>query len=349
MQNQAEIRALINTKRIDLGAMAPLAAPLIMYVETSGFCNLRCKFCPHYTDPDGLTKDNMSFELFEKLVVDMKRFPEKVELLRYCGTGENLLNKKFPEMARLAKQAGVAKRQELITNGLLLTPEIAKQIAPSLDRIIISLEGLNDQDYFDVAGMRVTKNASYANLVENISELYKVRGTCQVHIKCHNHAVDTDEKLALFYDTFRPIADVVFVENLASIWPEVPAEQSNLGIDAGTRWQTKAVSKNVCVQIFKSMLVNANGEVVPCCVDFKRVNKIGDIRNESIVDIWFGKKMKALQERHLCGLKGQTKPCADCTMNDFGDPDYIDDQADQVLSRLRKITADATSEILIVG
>ena len=36
----AEIRPLIDTNRIDLGAMAPLAAPLIMYVETSGFCNL---------------------------------------------------------------------------------------------------------------------------------------------------------------------------------------------------------------------------------------------------------------------------------------------------------------------
>ena len=58
------------------------------------------------------------------------------------------------------------------------------------------------------------------------------------------------------------------------------------------------------------------------------------------MDIWFGKEMRALQERHLCGLKGQTKPCNDCTMNDFGDPDYIDNQTEQILSRLKKITTD---------
>lgn len=338
MESLAEIKHLINDDRIDLGATAPLGAPLIMYVETSGFCNLKCKFCPHYSEPDGLTKDNMSFELFEKLVRDMKSFPVKVELLRYCGTGENLLNKRFPEMVKLASRQGVAKRQELITNALLLTPEIARQITPYLDRIIISLEGLSDQDYFDVAGMKVSKNSNFDVLVRNIQELYKVRGNCQVHVKCHNHAVDNEEKLQKFYEIFRPITDRVFVENLASIWPEVPAEKNNLGIDAGTRWRTEAISKKVCVQIFKSMLVNANGEVVPCCVDFKRVNKIGDIRDQSIVDIWFGTKMRALQERHLCGLKGQTRPCSDCTMNDYGDPDNIDNQADQVLLRLRGIT-----------
>ena len=91
----AEVRPLLNTDRIDLGASIPLGAPLIMYVETSGFCNLKCKFCPHYTSPEDLIKNNMSLDLFEKLVSDMQSFPNKVELLRYCGTGENLLNKKI--------------------------------------------------------------------------------------------------------------------------------------------------------------------------------------------------------------------------------------------------------------
>jgi radical SAM protein with 4Fe4S-binding SPASM domain len=337
MEKLAEVKPLINNDRIDLGQKAPLHAPLIMYIETSGFCNLKCKFCPHYSDPDGLTKDNMSFEIFEKLINDMKGFSRKVELIRYCGTGENLLNKNFCQMVEIARLSGVAKKQELITNGLLLTPQIAKKIAPFLDRIIISLEGLSDNDYFEVAGMKANKNLNFSNLVNNIAELYKVRGDCEVHLKCHNHAVNSEEKFQEFLKIFRPITDRVFVENLASIWPEVSAEQSNLGIDAGTRWKTEAVSKRVCVQIFKSMLVNANGEVVPCCVDFKRVNKIGDIRDESIVDIWFGRKMRTLQERHLCGLKDQTRPCSECTMNDYGDPDNIDIQSIEVLDRLNRL------------
>ena len=76
----AEILPLTDPNRIDLGSYAPLTAPLILYLETSGFCNLKCKFCPHFTAPDGLTKDNMSLELFEKLITDMKGFRKKVEL-----------------------------------------------------------------------------------------------------------------------------------------------------------------------------------------------------------------------------------------------------------------------------
>lgn len=330
----AEVRPLLNTDRIDLGASIPLGAPLIMYVETSGFCNLKCKFCPHYTSPEDLIKDNMSLDLFEKLMSDMQSFPNKVELLRYCGTGENLLNKNFLKMAELAKSLGVANKFELITNGILIGKEVGTHLPRFLDRIVISLEGLNDADYVEVAGMKINKNNSFDKLVENITHLHKNSGNCEIHVKCHNHAVNTEEKLDFFYKTFRPITDSIFVENLASIWPEVDASENNLGIDAGTRWQEEAVSKQVCVQIFKSMLVNANGQVVPCCVDFKRVNVIGDIRNESITDIWFGEQMKAMQLRHLRGLKCKTKPCVDCTMNDYGDPDNIDSQAVEALQRM---------------
>lgn len=37
---------MFNPDRINLGEAIPLATPLSIQLETSGYCNLECKFCP---------------------------------------------------------------------------------------------------------------------------------------------------------------------------------------------------------------------------------------------------------------------------------------------------------------
>jgi radical SAM protein with 4Fe4S-binding SPASM domain len=101
------------------------------------------------------------------------------------------------------------------------------------------------------------------------------------------------------------------------------------------RWENCKVKKHlVCAQIFKGLQVQADGEVVPCCVDWKRVNVVGDIKKEAFRDIWNGKKLRELQIKHLKGKKVETEPCKGCTMNDFCEYDNIDLAAKDCLARL---------------
>ena len=151
-------------------------------------------------------------------------------------------------------------------------------------------------------------------------------------MKIHNHSASTKEKQKFFFDTFRPIADKVYVENLVSMWPEVDPAASNMGLDNGYRFGGDITERNVCAQIFKSMLINANGEVVPCCVDFKRINKIGNVQINSVKNIWNSDPLNELRYKHLTGNKCNLSPCKDCTMNDVGDPDNIDPYVDTILN-----------------
>ena len=325
----AAIKPLVDTNRIELHNSAPLGSPLVLYVEASGFCNLKCKYCPHYTSPEELIKNNMTLEMFKKVADDMKELGG-IKLLRFCGTGETLLNKKFIEMAKYAKESKASDRIEVITNGVLINERLSTEMPKYLDRVIVSIEGLDDQGYSDFAGSKV----DFDKLVGNIAMLHENSGSCKIHVKIHNHAASNKEEIERFFRIFRPICDEVYVENLVSMWPEVAPDASNLGIDAGYRFGGEITPRKVCVQIFKSMLVNANGDVVPCCVDFKRVNMIGNVEKETLMEIWNGKLMRDLQLRHLQGLKNQTRPCVDCTMNDYGDPDNIDAYADEILDRI---------------
>jgi radical SAM protein with 4Fe4S-binding SPASM domain len=101
-----------------------------------------------------------------------------------------------------------------------------------------------------------------------------------------------------------------------------------------SRWEDEeAVQRLVCVQIFKGVQIQANGDVVPCCVDWERVNLLGNIKDTKLTKIWHSDKLKKLQITHLRGKKNTIKPCCNCVMNDTCDPDNIDNDR---LDLLRK-------------
>ena len=95
------------------------------------------------------------------------------------------------------------------------------------------------------------------------------------------------------------------------------------------------VKHYICPQIFKGVQVQADGEVVPCCVDWKRVNVLGNIKVDSLYEIWNSEKLRRLQIEHLVGNKSKIEPCKDCTMNDYCEVDNIDPYAKECLKRLR--------------
>lgn len=294
---ESKFKSSVEVNRIELHHAIPLSSPLVLYIELSGYCNFKCKFCPHHTSPEDLIKDNMTLELFKKILCDMLIL-KPIKVIRYIGTGEPLLNKNFLEMIKLAKEAGVAERYELTTNGVLLSQKKYREgITKYLDRIIISIEGLSDDSYLEITGSKV----NFADLVDGIRQLYQNKRKCNIYIKIHNNAIKDEEDLKRFHKTFEGICDQLFVENLVNLWPETT---SNLGLDAGFRFGGATTPQKVCTQIFKSMMINANGEVVPCCVDFKRINLIGNVNNESLSAIWNGKIENEIRIKHLSGKGG---------------------------------------------
>ena len=91
--------------RNDLGSNAPISTPYVVYIESSSFCNLACKFCPHFIDPEKINKTNMSPDVFLKICSDLTQFPEKIKLMRFCGLGDSLMNKSFPSFVETAPRA----------------------------------------------------------------------------------------------------------------------------------------------------------------------------------------------------------------------------------------------------
>jgi len=320
----------LNYDRINLGKFAPLNSPLVVYMETTTYCNLECKFCPHYLSPDDFSKGTMSFELFKKVCIDLSKFKPKIKLLRFCGLGDSLFNKDIAKFVQFAVENKVAEKYEMISNGLLLNENNSSILSKYLDRLIISVEGLNNQEYLEFTNRKI----DFQLFVNKIKSFYSIESRhAKLHVKIHNSSVNSKDKIQLFHNIFSKISDEIYVENLINLWPNLI---SNLGINSGHRFvNDEPINQKVCSQIFKSLQINHDGKVMPCCIDWKVENVMGDANVENIKDIWNGKNLKDLQIMHLEGKRNTFLPCSKCSMNELSDIDNIDNQADKILERVR--------------
>jgi len=304
----------------------PLATPLVIYVEPSGYCNLKCTFCPHGIEEHNLKNDLMSLQLFEKVINDLTAFPTPIKLLRICGNGEPLMNKGILQMLRYARENIIADKIELVTNGLLLKNDLIKYLPRFLDRIVISIEGLSSDNYQSTCGAKI----NFQRLLDNVRDLYAGKGDCVIHVKIFDEALISENEKSSFLNMFVDRCDEIYIEKLVPMWPQLDIARN----PDEFRWGGELTRHKVCAQIFKGLQVQADGEVVPCCVDWKRINVLGNIKKMSLYEIWNGERLRKLQVEHLLGNKTDTEPCKDCTMNDYCEIDNIDSYAQECMQRL---------------
>lgn len=62
-----------------------------------------------------------------------------------------------------------------------------------------------------------------------------------------------------------------------------------------------------CSKIEKKLDIRYDGTVVMCCLDYYGVHKIGDIRNENIIDIWYGE----IRQKQIRDLRKGLRKCYD--------------------------------------
>ena len=117
--------------------------PLLVDIELSSVCNLKCPMC--YTITDEFKKHvnvtKMDWELFQKIIDEIKG---NVPAIRLSLRGEATLHPKFIEAIQYAKAHGV-KEVSMLTNGSKLTEPFFIQMAEAgIDWITISIDGTGD-------------------------------------------------------------------------------------------------------------------------------------------------------------------------------------------------------------
>lgn len=322
---KAEIKPRINLDdRTPLQDVIPLKTPFVLFVDPASACNFLCPFCPtghrDLIEETGRFQGVMKLEVFKKIIDDLADFENPIKVLRMYKDGEPFLNKNLAKMISYAKKSGYVDYVDTTTNGSLMTPErLAPVLEAGLDKINISVDGMNNEQYKKFTGF----DFDFDQFVSHVKWLDANKGNCEVMIKIPGDLISEDQKKE-FLDTFGNYCDRIFIENFAPCWPEFDVEEhTGIKITEGI-YQQPIIPTDTCPYIFYAFAVNADGLVSSCFLDWGRKLLVGDVRNTRLIDLWNSPELNALRLQHLEGKRKNNPVCSQCGQLSHCLPDSID-------------------------
>tara|TARA_B100000315_G_scaffold127921_1_gene117648 strand:+ start:20793 stop:21842 length:1050 start_codon:yes stop_codon:yes gene_type:complete len=303
-----------------LSEVLPLNTPFSILIDPCNICNFKCSFCPSGY-PELIKKVSrsegmMEFDLFCKVIDDLQEFDEKLEKINLYKDGEPFLNKYFGKMIVYTKEKNVGKNVSTTTNGSVLNKTRAKEVLDAgLDTIRISVEHVSDPGYEKITKTKI----KYDTIKKNIEFLYnereKRKKPLTIHVKMNDIGFSNDEKEKFIHD-FDPISDTINFNPLTG-WNNTHGVDFTLGLgstitDTSYAGSPAKSDRKVCPDSFYTMAVNFDGSVSLCCADWSYGALIGDVKGESLANIWKGEKLQQFRLLHLRGERKNIKICSDC-------------------------------------
>ncbi len=336
----AEVKPYYDTNRKKLSEIIPLAQPFTVYIEQTKYCNFKCFYCIHSTRDEaggefqklGHSMEHMGMEFYRKILEDLKEFPSGgIKRIVFSGLGEPLMNPKLPEFVRLASEARIADRVEVITNGLLLTPAVSDAlIAGGITNINVSVQGIHAEGYEKTCGVKM----DFDQYVKNLSYLYDHRKQAKIYIKAIDATLPSQEEKDKFFQIFGGISDRIFIEHLIVMQQQMSDLKKVVDGTKNFYGEALDLNRKVCAQAFYFLQVGCTGETFPCPVPgLGKGISMGNAKEQSLKEIWNGDRRKALLRCMLEKRKDEIPECRDCTcFNCINNPlEYLDDEAEKLL------------------
>ena len=271
--------------------------PQSIWIEPTNYCNLNCVFCFQSNNAMTREKGMMEYKLFKKFIDDVETFKPEVILHH---SGESFLHNDLFKFIRYAKKKDF--KVGMTTNGTLLSKNNFEILTTGIDGINISFAGVDDEDYINV------RNKDTFEKIKNDTILLaskKISGNVKTKININIILTDDNkDKIQKFKNYFESIdgIDKVIIRNLMNWHGKVsvdslacqPDELKNMVLNIKEMFLIKITG--LCPAVYLSAGVLCDGTVVPCCVDFNGSIPLGNINNQTFLDIWNGKRYQTLRK-----------------------------------------------------
>lgn len=288
--------------------------PLQLDFELNATCNLKCPMCPLSTENNSEKRNNIfPFELFCKIIDDGVSKGLKAIKLNYLN--EPLLRSDLEKFIFYAKNAGILDIY-FSTNAMLLNEErIYSLIESGLDRIQISIDAFSENVYnkmrpggvFNKVVNNVLKFVEIKNKLNSITPLIRVNFVRTELNEC---------ELLEFINFWKDKVDMIGVQEMI----KPPKTTKEFG--------SKTTSKKPffsCSFPYKQLVINAQGEVLPCCTFYGEEMSLGNIfemyrntKNYDLTLFWLSDQMQKLRKIHKDGKFFKNEICKKCIQGSVG-------------------------------
>ena len=275
--------------------------PLQIDVELNAGCNMACPFCIHgYQKIENNLLDRAKFEKILKEAVSIG-----VKAVKFNYINEPMLRKDLEEIIRWTKDQGIINIY-MVTNGTLLTPKRRQSLMQSgLTKLFVSLDAVTEETY-----NRQRLSGQFNKVVTNVLAFIKERNELGqqfplVRVSFLRNQINKHEEKA-FQEFWQDRADLIAFQKMN----EIPDRKTSLTI-VDVELPTKG-----CDLPFKQLVIDDDGEILPCCKLAGKKLPIGNIDTMTLQEAWDSSKMKHLRSIHSTKEWQNHKICRNCMCND---------------------------------
>jgi radical SAM protein with 4Fe4S-binding SPASM domain len=273
--------------------------PPFIHIETTNVCNARCTMCSYPIMER--QKGYMTDELFAKVLRDCKDMGVKDVNLQFLG--EPLLDRKICDRIRAAKE--FAFRVQMVSNASLLDATMSSQLlASGLDELRISMDGFAKKTFEDIrVGLKFERVKQ--NILGFLDLSSRFNGSKPRVVMTFVGLPENKNESRQFYDFWRNKVDLVIISQAKDWAGQLPLVQ--LGVTYTTN-----LPPPPCNHLWEEMIVLYDGRVTVCCDSYDGQILVGDVKRQSLREIWVSPEYQKLRNLHREGRASEIPHCSTC-------------------------------------
>lgn len=279
--------------------------PCFAQFETNTVCNANCLMCPH----DKMQKrDSAKWSLLTKII---RETAPNVDACCPFLMQEPMLEPRLASILANLKQHNPQMTTIVYSNMSILHRDFEQIIKDGLlDELHISFYGPTEQLY-----KKWQPPLKRADTILNIKKAagYRLKHK-RTKPKLILHVLSVPEIIEAQqgYKDVAPYVDTICNVQYDTFHGDVPDLGGNQ-----TRYMGEPKPRTPCQRLWTGINIHCNGNVVPCCIDYKEEYVMGNIHEESLRDIWNNERFNAFRKLHLDGKWYKIPMCKNCKVHEY--------------------------------
>jgi len=339
-------------------------------IELTDNCNLNCKMCCNRDSPHGISKGFIDLNLYKKILNEIDL--SKEWSLELFWLGESMLHPQFDEIIDFTYDKIINSKSHvnLHTNAELLNEKRINQILrfghkfpwitfsidaarpethqkirkgdldlikKNISNFILNRKSIFPQINLQLIVMKENKD-EVLEFVEEWEKFYKenkIISNDNIYLKrIELHDIKKQEESNKIYD------EIIEKYNLFSRRSQTLSIRSKEKEGGKEGYWFENKKRKACSSPFKNPVIRWDGEVTVCCFDDIYFYSMGNLKEKSFNEIWYGDEMDEFREKHILGKFGELigkddfKKCEQCIGYYFP---TISDEELKLYSNFKKI------------
>jgi wyosine [tRNA(Phe)-imidazoG37] synthetase (radical SAM superfamily) len=266
-------------------------------IEVTTKCNYNCNICPR----EKLTRkmETMDLELFKYIFDKINSETAQYNTLTFPGMGEPLLDESIDDKVIYAKKHNY--NILMLTNGSLLTVDRFKRLEDiGLDSIRVSIYGNSSESYNAMHG--ISNTDSFMRIKRNLTEISRIKSKTSLLLTYNVVDGCNDSALESWIEYWKDKVD------LLEVWrPHNWVDSKDYRAVQKDKLKTCGRPLNTPLQI------QVDGTVNMCCFDFDGKLLLGDLRTQTLEEIFESSMFNKILRHHTSGdYKGSGIICENC-------------------------------------